>query len=168
MQDVRELLRRHEAGQSARQIARELGVDRKTVGRYLEAAQNLAPAVAMVTDEIAGVVGQRVQARPAPAPSEVWQALEGRRSQISEWLAGDRPLRLVRIHELLARDGLTVRYTTLRRFASRELEWHKRMPTVRLDDPPPGQEAQIDFGLMGMVADGGGPSGLHIDDLGCV
>ena len=27
MQDVRELLRRHEAGQSARKIARELGVD---------------------------------------------------------------------------------------------------------------------------------------------
>jgi len=27
---------------------------------------------------------------------------------------------------------------------------------VRLDDPPPGQEAQVDFGLMGTVADGEG------------
>jgi transposase len=156
MQDVRELLRRHEAGQSARRIAREMGLDRKTVGRYLEAAQKLKTATATVTDEVAGQVGRRVQARPAPAPSEAWRALEARRTQISEWLGGERPLRLVRIHELLARDGLTVGYTTLRRFASRELEWRKQTPTVRLDDPPPGQEAQVDFGLMGTVTDGEG------------
>jgi len=43
MQDVRELLRRHEAGQSARKIARELGMDRKTVGRYLEQARGWSP-----------------------------------------------------------------------------------------------------------------------------
>jgi transposase len=156
MQDVRELLRRHETGQSARRIAREMGLDRKTVGRYLEAAQKLKTATATVTDEVAGQVGRRVQARPAPAPSEAWRALEARRTQISEWLGGERPLRLVRIHELLARDGLTVGYTTLRRFASRELEWRKQTPTVRLDDPPPGQEAQVDFGLMGMVTDSEG------------
>ena len=118
MQDVRELLRQHEAGQSARRIAREMGVDRRTVGRSLEAAQKLAPSTATVTDAVAGQVGRRVQTRPAPATSEAWRALEGRRSQISGWLGGDRPLRLVRIHELLARDGLTVGYTTLRRFAS--------------------------------------------------
>ena len=41
MQDVRELLGRHEAGHSGRRIARELGVDRKTVGRYLEEARRL-------------------------------------------------------------------------------------------------------------------------------
>jgi transposase len=156
MQDVRELLRRHEAGQSARRIAREMGVDRKTVGRYLEAAEKLETATTTVTDEVAGQVGRRVQARPAPAPSEAWRALEARRAQVSDWLGGERPLRLVRIHELLARDGLTVGYTTLRRFASRELEWRKQTPTVRLDDPPPGQEAQVDFGLMGTIADGDG------------
>jgi transposase len=156
MQDVRELLRRHEAGQSARRIAREMGLDRKTVGRYLAEAKGLDLSAPRVTDEIAGAVGRRVQERPAPAPSEAWRALDARRAQISAWLECERPLRLVRIHELLARDGLTVGYTTLRRFASRELEWRKRTPTVRLDDPPPGQEAQIDFGLMGTVvgADG--------------
>src|SRR5205814_9398980 len=70
--------------------------------------------------------------------------------------AGDPPLRLVRVHELLAREGVAVGYTTLRRFASRELGWRKQAPTVRLDDPPLGQEAQIDFGLMGTVTDPGG------------
>jgi transposase len=151
MQDIRELLRRHEAGQSARKIAHELGVDRKTVGRYLEQAQKLE--IAVVTDDVALAVGQRVQARPPVPLSQAWQTLVDRRAQIEAWLTSDTPLRLVRIHELLARDGIGVGYTTLRRFAHRELDWHKRSPTIRLDDPPPGLEAQIDFGLMGMVTD---------------
>lgn len=35
MQEVSEVLRRWQAGQSARGIAREMGLDRKTVGRYI-------------------------------------------------------------------------------------------------------------------------------------
>jgi len=157
MQDVREVLRRRQAGQSARRIARETGLDRKTVGRYLEqAAADGVTASVPVTDEVAGTVGRGVQARPLPAPSEPWLALSGRRAQIQTWLDGEPPLRLIRVHELLARDGVTVAYTTLRRFASRELGWRKQASTVRLDDPPAGQEAQIDFGLMGTVTDADG------------
>ena len=95
MQDIRELLRRHEAGQSARKIAHELGVDRKTVGRYLEQAQKLETAV--VTDDVALAVGQRVQARPPLPLSQAWQTLVDRRAQIEAWLTSDTPLRLVRI-----------------------------------------------------------------------
>jgi transposase len=157
MQDVREVLRRHQAGQSARRIARETGLDRKTVGRYLaEAAEQGFDAQAVVTEEAAGAVGRAVQARPVPTPSDIWRALEARRAQLEEWLDGAEPLRLVRIRELLEREGVVVGYTTLRRFARRELGWRKRSPTVRLADPPLGQEAQIDFGLMGRVPDGDG------------
>src|SRR6185369_866746 len=111
MQDVREVLRRRQAGQSARRIARETGLDRKTVGRYLDQAgeHGIEPQTT-VTDEIAGAVGKRVQVRPLPAPSEAWQALAGRRAQIEAWLDGEPPLRLVRVHELLARDGVAVGY----------------------------------------------------------
>ncbi len=62
------------------------------------------------------------------------------------------------MHELLARDEVTASYTTLRRYVQRELDWHKKQPTVRLDDPAPGLEAQIDFGLMGTTTDEGGQS----------
>ncbi len=157
MQDVREVLRRRQAGQSARQIARETKLDRKTVARYLReaGAQAVAPS-ATVTDEVAGAVGARVTARPLPPPSAAWLTLEARRKQIEGWLDGKPPLRLVRVHELLARDGVAVGYTTLRRFASRALGWRKQAPTVRIDDPPLGQEAQIDFGLMGRVTDADG------------
>lgn len=156
MQDVREVLRRSQAGQSARHIARETGLDRKTVGRYLEEARAAGKDADAVTDEIAGAVGRRVQERPLPPPSEQWRALGAHRAQMEAWLSASRPLRLVRVHELLAREGVQVGYTTLRRFARRELGWHKRTPTVRLDDPPAGQEVQIDFGLMGTVTDGEG------------
>jgi DNA-binding CsgD family transcriptional regulator len=38
MQDLSEILRRWQAGQSARRITREMGLDRKTVGRYIDEA----------------------------------------------------------------------------------------------------------------------------------
>jgi transposase len=159
MLDVHEVLRRAQAGQSKRQIARETGLDRKTIRRYLgEAKRQEVLADRPVTEEAARSVGRRVQKRPPVASSEQWQTLLGRRTQISGWLTGKEPLRLVRVHELLARDGVEVGYTTLRRFVGRELGWHKHTPTVRLDDPPPGQEAQIDFGLMGTVIDADGRS----------
>ena len=34
-----------------------------------------------------------------------------------------------------------------------ELAWGKRKPTVLVADAPPGEEAQVDFGLMGMMYD---------------
>src|SRR4029077_6606863 len=34
-----------------------------------------------------------------------------------------------------------------------ELGWHNKPPTVRVEDAAPGQEAQIDFGKMGMLHD---------------
>lgn len=157
MQDVREVLRRAQDGQSTRRIAKETGLDRKTVRRYLAEAKRQAvldsPAV---DEETARSVGQRVQERPPVEPSEQWTTLSAQRSRIEAWLGGDKPLRLIRVHELLTRDGVQVGYTTLRRFARAELDWHKRTPTVRIDDPPPGQEAQIDFGLMGTIVDADG------------
>lgn len=65
--------------------------------------------------------------------------------RIERWLArtGDtRPLRLTKIHTLLVRDhGLRASYHALWRFAAQQLGWHKKTETVRVDDPPPGQEA---------------------------
>lgn len=164
MQDVSEVLRRSQAGQSARRIARETGLDRKTVGRYLTEARSkgLFPAD-VVSEDVARTVGMAVQARPPVPPSAPWQTLDAHRERLQAWLCGDDPLRLVRVHELLAREGVDVTYSTLRRYVQRELSWRKKQPTVRLDDPPPGLEAQIDFGLMGMVTDADGKARrLHV------
>jgi transposase len=154
MIDVREVLRRWQAGQSGRQIARETGFDRKTVRRYVEAANacELARDRALTEGEV-HEVGQRVQARPLVVPSEPWEALVPHRDRIADWLGGSRPLRLRKVHVLLERDGVSITYPTLRRFAMRELEWGKPTATVLLSDPPAGQEAQVDFAQMGIVFD---------------
>jgi len=158
MIDVKELLRRWSAGQGDRRIGREAGADRKTVARYTDAARKLGLQRGdELTDEEVHQVAQCVQSRPVLSPSEGWSDVAQHRARIESWLAGDadtRPLRLTKIHTLLARDhGLRASYDTLWRYAQQELGWRKKPATVRVDDPPPGQEAQIDFGKMGLLLD---------------
>lgn len=65
MIDVKELLRRWAAGHSNRKIAREMGTDRATVRRYIEAAQSLGLECGHeFSDAEAHEVAQCVQARP--------------------------------------------------------------------------------------------------------
>lgn len=98
---VREVLRRWQSGQSARQIARSGIADRKTAGRYIEAA--LACGLAKdseLTDGVVAEVAQRVQARPVTSPSEQRRELEvcclprcsvTGRSRSAATVAGDVP-----------------------------------------------------------------------------
>jgi transposase len=153
MIDVKEVLRRWQAGQSARQMWREGVAGRATAARYIEAA--LAHGLTRqseLSEEAVRAVAEHVQARPAAELSEPRQLLDQHRGRIEAWLRHDPPLTLVRVHELLARDGVTVAYTTLRRYAHAELGWKERAPSIRIDDPPPGEEAQIDFGHVGYVS----------------
>ena len=105
MIDVKEVLRRWQAGQSARRIAREDVAGRATAGRYIEAAQQLGlTQQSELTEEVVRQVAERVQARPAPAASEARQELVRHHDRIEAWLRAD--LTLVRVHELLGRDGV--------------------------------------------------------------
>jgi transposase len=152
MIDVKELLRRRQAGERVRRAARECGVDRKTVKRYYEAAEQCG-ADGELTDELVAQVAKLVQGRPAQPPSDAWKVLVPVRTRIEAWLTAERPLRLIRIHELLAREGVKVSYSTLRRYVQRELGFGGRRVTVRLADTPPGEEAQVDFGHVGWIVD---------------
>jgi transposase len=55
---------------------------------------------------------------------------------------------------LLRRRGIEVPHRTLARFAVERCGAGRRKTTVRVDDPPPGIEIQVDFGRLGLVADG--------------
>lgn len=152
MIEVKEVLRRREAGQGLREIARETGLDRKTVRRYVQAAADGGSGEASVQHVV-----HEVQARALPEPSEPRKLLSEHREKISQWLQptkrGARALRLSKVHVLLHRQGVQVTYATLCRWAHDELDFRERKPTVRIDDPEPGQEAQVDFGKMGMITD---------------
>ena len=155
MIDVREILRRVVNPHSARRVAAAVGIDRKTVARYAEAAA--AAGVTrdtQLTDDVVHDVARRVQQRPTAEASDEWREVAAHRERIEAWLARSRPLRLRRIHTLLTRDhGLRASYDTLRRYAQRELGWRKRPTSVRVDDGEPGREAQVDFGLMATITD---------------
>lgn len=154
MIEVKEVLRRWQAGHGKRGTARDTGRDRKTVRRYVEAAELLGVARdGELHDDDVRAVAQHVMDRAAPPPSEERLALAPHREQIATWLAGDKPLKLTKVFDLLERRGVEVTYPTLRRFVIAELGWHKRVPTVRVDDCPPGDEVQIDFGKMGRMRD---------------
>ena len=80
MIDVREVLRRMQAGQSARQLARDGVVDRKTALRYFEAARacGVGPETPL-DDGLVAEVASRVQIRPeAPTRIEGWLRAERR------------------------------------------------------------------------------------------
>jgi len=151
MIEVKEVLRRHEAGQSLRRLARETGLDRKTVRRYVEASRG----VEVAEEGRVQAVVQEVQAGPAAEPSEPRRVLSTHHEAIRQWLMPEsgRALRLTKVHVLLKRRGVDVTYATLCRWAHDELGWRERRPTVRVDDPPPGEEAQVDFGKMGTLVD---------------
>lgn len=155
MMNVKEVLRRWQAGHRHRDIARAVGIDRKTVGRYVKAAMDLgaSPTTALSEEIVAQVTG-RVQARPEVKRSAPWNAVAAHRDRLEKWLTQPEPLTLRKVHTLLRRDhGVEASYAVVRHFAIEELGWGKKPSTVRIDDPPAGQEAQIDFGKMGRLWD---------------
>ena len=154
MVDVKEILRRWQAQQSERKIARETGADRKTVKRYVEAAKTVGlQAAQALDDEVIAAVGRLVQVRDALPAGKAYELLGVHKEKLHGWLSGKPPLRLSKVQVLLKRDGVEVTYSTLRRYVMTELGWRKPEGTILLEDPPMGQEAQVDFGLMGMIHD---------------
>lgn len=155
MIEVREVVRRWQAQQSLREVARETGLDRKTVRRYFGALEEFGVGRDVeIDDALVHQVASRVQARAVPEPSAERVVLMEHRDRIEGWLTQKKPLRLTKVHTLLARDySVEVSYATLRRFAIDELGFGQRKPTVRVADAPAGEEAQIDFGKMGEIYD---------------
>jgi transposase len=163
--EVKEVLRAWLAGLGKRPAAARAGVNVKTAARYIRAAQEAGLArgggEGQLTDDLIGLVVAAVRpARPA-GHGESWELLAARRDEIAGWVKGD--LTLVKVGELLERSGTAVPYRTLARFAAAECGFSSGGPgaTVRVDDPPPGREVQVDFGYLGMIADGDRRRKLH-------
>lgn len=151
--EIREVLRRFCVGDGLRAIARGTGSDRKTVGKYVAAAMaaGLRRGDAAPTDEHVAAVLAAVRAAPGGRPGDVPDRLAAHRDQIAAWLA--EGLRLTKIHRRLQAQGVRVPYSSLHRFARAQLAFGAPSITVRVADPPPGEAAEIDFGLLGLWLD---------------
>ena len=158
--EVKEVLRAWLDGAGTRTAAERAGVDRKTARRYVEAAQvaglDRSAGFDAVDDELLGLVVASVRPARPNGHGQAWEQLLGRQQQISAWVAGegvDRPLTIVKIAELLARQGCVVPYRTLHRFATERCGYRPKETTVPVVDGEPGMECQIDFGQMGWLVD---------------
>jgi transposase len=156
MFEVREVLRLWVGGEGLRAIDRLARVDRKTVRRYIDAAESVGVTrdggLAQLTDEMLGAV--IVAARPVrpDGHGDGWAALAARRERIVAWLDNDVPV--VKIAELLGREGVVVAERTLHRFVAEELgRGRGQGVTVRVNDGEPGVELQVDFAKLGLMPD---------------
>jgi transposase len=153
--EVREVLRLWLRGEGLRSIERLVSPDRKTIRRYVEAAQ--AAGVVreggeqQLTDELLGAVVEAVRPARPRGHGEAWERCQAERDRIKAWLDDGVPV--VKIGELLARRGVVVPERTLHRFCAEELGHRKRKTTVRVNDGEPGGEVQVDFGRLGYLVD---------------
>ena len=153
---IREALRRWLHGEGERTIARAIGVDRKTARRYIAAGITLGldrtGGEGQLTDELIGRLTEAVRPHRTDGHGAPWRLLVAEEDQITEWVKDG--LTVVKIGVLLERKGIVVPHRTLARFTVERCGAGRRTITVRVDDPPPGTELQVDFGRLGLVPDG--------------
>jgi transposase len=156
--DVTEILVHWHAGRSIGEVARSLGVDRATVRKYI------APAIA------AGI-----GPGGAPISPERWAelvrgwfpklaSLELRHPKFAEIAPFHELIReqlavntVATIHQRLRDEhGLRVSIASFRRYVLATMpdqDTLRGQVTVRKPDPPPGEEAQLDYGYLGPWTD---------------
>jgi transposase len=158
--EIREVLRLWVRGEGLRSIERLSGLDRKTVRRYVAAAQSCGVVrdggEGQLDDGLLSRVAEAVRPHRADGHGQAWAVLEAHHLELKGLL--DQGLTVVKAGELMARRGVVVPQRTLHRYALEVLEHGRagrRGVTVRVADCEPGAECQVDFGKMGLLTDPG-------------
>jgi transposase len=146
--DIREILRRIRQGQSDRAIARETGINRKSIGRYHTwgQEQGLLDGELPSLDELQRLVEESLN-NGAPPQNE--SSVEPYRALVIELRR--QGVEIAAIYERLKERGYDGSYSSVYRFV-RNLEPKTPEVTVRVETPP-GEEAQVDFGFAGRMLD---------------
>ncbi|MCC7208902.1 MAG: IS21 family transposase [Anaerolineae bacterium] len=160
MADVQALLALHQRGWSQRRIARELAIDRETVGRHIrlaQAAANPASAPSGSGDVQAGTDGSNAASAPSGSPGALSTSTSAAwpfRTVILEKLA--QGLQAQRIYQDLVAPGhgYAGSYYSVRRLVKKLTAASE--PPVRRMECDPGAEAQVDFGRGAPVVDAQG------------
>ncbi len=148
--DVKEILVHWDAGDQISRIARELGYSRPTVRKYVEAAEEMGLTQGgrrrgeAEWERLADAALLKV-AKPVPV-GEATLAVARYRDYLDKRVG---QVRLSVLHQRLRDEhGLEASWATFYRYV--RAQWPDKLQsevrtTVRLDDPPPGEEAQVDF-----------------------
>jgi hypothetical protein len=155
--EVRELLRVWMSGVGLRRVGVLAGVDRKTARDYTNAAVlaglDRGGDLDQLTDELIGAVIEAVRPGRPDGHGAAWEVLCANHGQIVKWV--EKGLTVVKICDLLARQGTVVPQRTLHRYCTQHTDYRGRgsAGTVPVVDGEPGVECQIDFGRMGKIFD---------------
>jgi transposase len=150
MMEIREVLRLRGEGVAKKRIAAQLGLDPKTVRRYLGAADTAGVRVTpTINDDDVRQVLLALHPAGGRPRGDGWARCVEQRTAIARWL-GDG-LRLTKIRKLLLRQGVAIAYPTLHRFAVLELQFGKTATTIPVLDGEPGHELQLDTGWVGWL-----------------
>ena len=154
MLEIKEVLRLWLGGVPRKRIARMLGLDPKTVRRYLrraiECGLEASQGPGALTEEKVASVLVAARRQPERCRGKAWRRCVEHRERIRQLLdRGD--LRLTKIRKLLNREKVEIPYATLHRFAVAELGFGRSRATVAVADGEPGKEVQLDTGWVGML-----------------
>ena len=149
MFEVREVLRLWAIGLWKKQIAAQVGLNVKTVRRYLVAAVCagvIREEAGRLSEERFAALLEKIQPVRARDRGAGWAICAAERDFIARHLSSG--VRLSKIGKLLRRRGVEVNYATLRRFAIAELGFGSLGTTIPVADCGPGEEVQVDTGWM--------------------
>jgi transposase len=156
--DITEILIHWYAGRSQYELADSLGVDRKTIRKYLAPAlaAGMAPGGPPVSEADWAVLVRSWF--PQLTDTRLRQVTWGEIGRHRDYIAGQLKAGVTKatIHQRLADEhGLAASLASLKRYVVANLpeEARRAQVTVLRDAPPPGAEAQIDYGLLGAWAD---------------
>jgi transposase len=158
MVDVTEILIHWHAGRSQSEVATSLGVDRKTVKKYLAPAidAGITPGDAPRSSEAwaelvrgwwPGLVDARLR-------QTTWPQIEAHHQFVVDMLAAGVTQATI-WQRLRDEHGLTASVASLKRYVAANLpeDALRAKVTVLRETPPAGQEAQIDYGYLGSWVD---------------
>ncbi len=156
--DIMEILVAWDAGETNSAIARRLGYSRPTVRKYTDAAraQGLARGSGRRGEAAWRQIAEAVIARVAQQrpPGAMTTTVAQHHAYLEQWVG---QVHLSVLHQRLRDEqGLTASWGTFYRYVAKH--WPDRLRTaprvtVRRDDPPAGEEAQVDFFYVGLWDD---------------
>lgn len=151
MVEITEVLRLWRDGVAKKRIAARLGLDPKTVRRYVAVAAGIGLRVgagAVSETQLRDVLLALHPSGGRPRGDD-WERCRLQQAAIGRWLQDG--LRLTKIRKLLVRQGIDLPYPTLYRFAVVELGFGRAAPTMPVADGEPGEELQCDTGWVGWL-----------------
>lgn len=156
MNEIVEILYQWHQGKSIQGIERSFGTDRKTIRKYVRLGQGAGVCRGKPFPEESELArriktfGEKMWRKTVKAPAR--ELIIPHREWIEELLKDSR-ITAKQVWRLLREaKGIRVGYCTLKRYLRAEFHYGVAPITIRLETEP-GQQAQVDFGYVGMMRD---------------